>query len=70
MKRTKPAHKVVQPNGLTGRERTPVSVAQSLEAVAGRIRQEQPPIGTAVRWILRVAADAMVDAAIAVEFGE
>ncbi len=70
MKRTKPAHKVVHPNGLTGRERTPVSVAQSLEAVAGRIRQEQPPIGTAVRWILRVAADAMLDAAIAVEFGE
>lgn len=61
------APRPVSPNGVRGDERTPPTVAWALEEVAGRIRLERPPLAEAVRWIVGVAADALLDAALALE---
>lgn len=60
---TRPA----EDRGLTGAERTPITVAWALEDTASRIRLERPPLAEAIRWIVGVAAEALLDAALALD---
>lgn len=55
------------PAKLTGQERTPITVAWALEELAGQMRRERWPLGESIRRIVGVAAQAMVDAAVAME---
>lgn len=56
--------------GVRADQPTPITVVWALEAVAGQIRRERPPLGEAVRLILGVVADTVLDAALMVEAEE